>query len=91
MMGHTHKPMDRQVGDWRVLNVGSIGMPFDDDPRAAYALLDFDDQGQLIVDQRRVPYDVERAVEYLQGLEHPLAEVQSARLRTGLQNPPASA
>jgi putative phosphoesterase len=91
MMGHTHLPMDRQVGDWRVLNVGSIGMPFDGDPRAAYTLLDFDDEGRLTVDPRRVAYDVEKAVGYLQGLEHPLAELQSARLRSGLQNPPAPA
>jgi diadenosine tetraphosphatase ApaH/serine/threonine PP2A family protein phosphatase len=91
LMGHTHKPMDRQVGDWRVLNVGSVGMPFDGDPRGAYALLDFDDEGHLSVDQRRVPYDVEKAVEYLQGLEHPVAEVQSARLRSGLQHPPPPA
>jgi predicted phosphodiesterase len=88
IMGHTHIPMDRQVGQWRVLNVGSVGLPLDGDPRASYALLDFDDEGKLSVDLRRVTYDVEKAVGFLHALEHPTAELQGARLRAGLWNPP---
>jgi diadenosine tetraphosphatase ApaH/serine/threonine PP2A family protein phosphatase len=83
--------MDRQVGDWRVLNVGSVGLPFDDDPRASYAILDFDAQGSLSLDRRRVAYDIDKAVEHFHALDHPIAQTQEARLRTGQRNPPVPA
>ena len=37
---HTHQPVSRQVGRWTVYNPGSIGMPYNGDPRAQYLLLD---------------------------------------------------
>ena len=37
------------------MNPGSVGMPFDGDPRAAYALLHDDDR----IEHRRVSYDHE--------------------------------
>lgn len=88
MVGHTHVAMDRQGETWRVLNPGSVGAPFDEDPRAAYAVLDFDDAGTLTLDRRRVPYDIERAVEQLHALGQPIARLQEARLRTGMLHPP---
>jgi diadenosine tetraphosphatase ApaH/serine/threonine PP2A family protein phosphatase len=51
--GHTHLPFERVSADGiALLNPGSVGMPFDGDPRAAYALLH--DDGR--VERRRVPY-----------------------------------
>ncbi len=41
-VGHTHKPLIRLVDDTLVVNVGSVGMPFDGDPRAAYARILWD-------------------------------------------------
>jgi predicted phosphodiesterase len=43
--GHTHLPMDRQVGRWRVLNPGSVGMPLDRQFTAGYMILDGDADG----------------------------------------------
>lgn len=37
---HTHRPLDRQIGQRRVLNPGSVGLPYNGDPRAQYMLLD---------------------------------------------------
>jgi predicted phosphodiesterase len=37
--GHTHMQVDRRVGRWRVVNAGSIGMPYEHDPGARWALL----------------------------------------------------
>jgi predicted phosphodiesterase len=91
LVGHTHLPMDRQIGECRVLNPGSVGLPFDGDPRAAYAILDFDKDGNLALDMRRVAYDVEKAVDFLHALEHPTAVSQGARLRHALMNPPMPA
>jgi diadenosine tetraphosphatase ApaH/serine/threonine PP2A family protein phosphatase len=41
VFGHTHLPFERAAtaGGTRLVNPGSVGMPFDGDPRASYALL----------------------------------------------------
>jgi len=54
VFGHTHLAFRRE-GPRRVdlVNPGSVGMPFDGDPRAAYALIA---EGGA-VEGRRVPYD----------------------------------
>ncbi len=57
VFGHTHLPFRRvsEHGGIELLNPGSVGMPFDGDPRAAYALLH--DDGEI--EHRRVAYDHE--------------------------------
>lgn len=79
--GHTHRAFDRDLGEWRVVNPGSVGFPFDGDTRAAYALATFEGN-TLHIDLRRVDYDVEAAVQALQAGEHPAAELMIQRLRT---------
>jgi len=39
--GHTHRPLVRRLDDTLVVNVGSVGMPFDGDYRAAYGRLTY--------------------------------------------------
>jgi diadenosine tetraphosphatase ApaH/serine/threonine PP2A family protein phosphatase len=54
VFGHTHLPFRREAaGGIELVNPGSVGMPFDGDPRAAYALVG--DDGR--VEHRRVEYD----------------------------------
>ena len=55
VFGHTHLPFRRSatVGEIELVNPGSVGMPFDGDHRAAYALLH--DDGAI--EHRRLPYD----------------------------------
>lgn len=40
--GHTHVPFIRRLESSIVVNAGAVGLPFDADPRAGYALLFFD-------------------------------------------------
>ena len=54
--GHTHVPMVRRVARWLVVNVGAVGISYDGDPRASYALLRGDAAGWQ-VEIRRVEYD----------------------------------
>ncbi|MDQ2984667.1 MAG: metallophosphatase family protein [Actinomycetota bacterium] len=49
--GHTHHQFDRTVDGVRVVNAGSVGMPFEGAPGAYWALLGPD------VELRRTPYD----------------------------------
>jgi predicted phosphodiesterase len=55
--GHIHLPYVRRVDSLTVANTGSVGNPFDGDPRAAYLEIE-DGEAETI----RVPYDVEREV-----------------------------
>jgi putative phosphoesterase len=64
--GHIHRPYVRRVGELVVANSGSVGMPFDGDPRASYVFLD---GGELQV--VRVEYDVEREVSLLLSSGYP--------------------
>jgi predicted phosphodiesterase len=54
VFGHTHLAFRRMSGAGiELINPGSVGMPFDGDTRAAYALFHADGE----VEHRRVPYD----------------------------------
>jgi len=70
LYGHTHRPVDRTVGDVRLVNAGSVGRPLDGDPRPAYGLLDFEDD-RCAITIRRVEYDLEAVVAELERVEHP--------------------
>lgn len=52
--GHTHMPFDRRLGGLRIVNAGSVGMPFGP-PAAYWALLGPD------VEFRHTPYDLQIA------------------------------
>jgi Calcineurin-like phosphoesterase superfamily domain len=54
LFGHTHLPFRRIAGGVELVNPGSVGLPWDGDTRAAYALIH--DDGRI--EHRRVEYDV---------------------------------
>jgi putative phosphoesterase len=80
--GHTHMQFDRTIGATRVLNAGSVGMPFEA-PGAYWLLLGPD------VRLRRTPYDLEKAAERIRDTKYPQAEDFAAR--NVLQPPSAEA
>jgi diadenosine tetraphosphatase ApaH/serine/threonine PP2A family protein phosphatase len=53
VFGHTHLPFRRRAGAVELVNPGSVGLPFDGDTRAAYALV----QDDGTIEHRRVEYD----------------------------------
>jgi putative phosphoesterase len=56
LVGHTHEPMLRAVGDVQLVNIGSVSNPMAPDLRASYILLDASPGGTRI-EYRRVDYD----------------------------------
>lgn len=70
--GHTHMQFDRVIGATRVVNAGSVGMPFAD-PGAYWLLLD---NG---VQLRHTPYDLAKAADRIRGTNYPGAEEFAAR------------
>jgi diadenosine tetraphosphatase ApaH/serine/threonine PP2A family protein phosphatase len=65
--GHTHMQFDRMVGKTRVVNAGSVGMPFGE-PGADWLLLGPD------VELRHTDYDLVHAAEHIRGTKYPQAE-----------------
>lgn len=53
---HTHKPLERRLNGIQILNVGSVGSPFDGDPRASYGQLEYRD-GRWKTRILRLAYD----------------------------------
>ena len=77
LFGHTHVPFARtSAGGVELVNPGSVGMPFDGDPRAAYALLG--DDGRLA--HRRVEYDHRASAERVRGIGEDWSEVVARRI-----------
>jgi putative phosphoesterase len=77
--GHTHCPFIHELaGNPRLLiNTGSVGLPYDGDPRASYLLLDGN-----IPSIRRVEYSVDKELKALQACGLPGAELTARMLRT---------
>jgi diadenosine tetraphosphatase ApaH/serine/threonine PP2A family protein phosphatase len=78
VFGHTHLPF-RRISTTRgieLINPGSVGMPFDGDTRAAYALVHRDHT----VEHRRVEYDVSATLERLRSLGEPWTETVARRV-----------
>jgi diadenosine tetraphosphatase ApaH/serine/threonine PP2A family protein phosphatase len=77
VFGHTHVPFEREgPGGVRLVNPGSVGMPFDGDQRAAWAILH--DDGRI--EHRRVAYDYERVVAGLRRIGAAWAERSARRI-----------
>jgi putative phosphoesterase len=68
VVGHTHIQEDRRVGAVRWVNAGSVGMAYEDEPGAYWALLGPD------VELRRTEYDATK----LGGYEYPQASRREA-------------
>lgn len=76
--GHTHMQFDRMVGPLRVVNAGSVGMPFGT-TGADWLLL-----GPGI-ELRKTSYDVSAAAEQFRRTEYPMVEEMAVRY---ILNPP---
>jgi predicted phosphodiesterase len=74
--GHTHMQFDRRIDRWRVVNAGSVGVPWDEGPEPRWALLGPD------VSFRRTQLDHQRAAEEIRATGWPGAEELLADTRT---------
>lgn len=81
--GHVHTPGLRRLPDGRsIVNAGSVGLPWDGDWRASYAILEGDGQ-RTAVNLIRVPYDIERTVREARRLGMPDADAYGEALSRG--------
>ncbi len=73
--GHTHMQFDRTIGETRVVNAGSVGMPFSD-PGAYWLLLGAAGRDVYL---RQTRYDVGKAAERIRATAYPQAAEFAAR------------
>jgi len=71
--GHTHMQFERRIGETRVLNAGSGGMPFGE-PGADWLLL-----SPSGIEFRHTSYDLREAAERIRGTKYPQSEEFAAR------------
>jgi putative phosphoesterase len=69
VIGHTHTQFDRRLGALRLVNAGSVGMPYEDAPGAYWALVEGGEP-----ELRRTGYDLEAAAERIRSSGWPDAE-----------------
>jgi predicted phosphodiesterase len=79
--GHTHMQFDRTIGATRVVNAGSVGMPFGE-PGADWLLLGPD------VQLRHTDYDLAMAADRIRGTAYPEAQEFAER---NVLHPPSEA
>jgi diadenosine tetraphosphatase ApaH/serine/threonine PP2A family protein phosphatase len=70
--GHTHMQFDRTIGMVRVVNAGSVGMPYGE-PGAYWLLLGPD------IQLRHTPYDLTHAAERIRATTYPQAHEFAAQ------------
>ena len=56
VIGHSHIPMDRKLGNLTIINPGSVGQPRDGDPRASCVLFDTECEKAEFL---RLDYDID--------------------------------
>jgi predicted phosphodiesterase len=78
VVGHTHVQYDRTVGRTRILNAGSVGMPYQASPDARWAII-----GDGGVELVSTPYDAPAALEALAEPGFPMFEQWFARTLRG--------
>jgi putative phosphoesterase len=83
-VGHTHVQFNLQVDGVVVLNPGSVGLPRDGDPRAAFAII----EGNKI-DLKRVEYPIEETVARVEEMPWPrrAKDITASVLRLGRLSP----
>src|SRR5262245_36084606 len=79
--GHTHMQFDRAIGSTRVVNAGSVGMPFGE-PGADWLLLGPE------VELRHTTYDLDAAAARIRATRYPQAEEFATH---NVQHPPGEA
>jgi putative phosphoesterase len=77
LCGHVHIQYHRPVAGHEVINPGSVGMPLDGDPRAAWAIA-----SEGGVELRRTAYDVDAVADRVEREDGPFADMVARRLRT---------
>ncbi|WP_138419906.1 metallophosphoesterase family protein [Aquibacillus sediminis] len=82
LYGHIHKPYIRYINGKTIMNLGSVGLPFDGLAKASYALVDVND-GNVTTSIQRVDYDLHKTIELYEQVGYPNTEMMQNVIRNG--------
>jgi predicted phosphodiesterase len=86
MYAHIHKPYIRYIEGKVLINIGSVGLPFDGLAKASYAIVEIGNDG-ISTSIERVPYDIEKVVGQYGAVNYPNAEMMTGIVRNGSVKP----
>ncbi len=82
LYAHIHRPYIRYIEGKVVLNIGSVGLPFDGLARASYAIVELE-RDIITTSIQRVAYDIEKVVQQYMQNNYPNAEKMISVVRSG--------
>jgi putative phosphoesterase len=80
VLGHTHAPYHKIIDGVHFINPGSVGRPFDGDPRASFAILTVSSR-EIAVEHFRIRYPVKQVITDLD--KNGLPDIYAEMYRTG--------
>jgi putative phosphoesterase len=78
---HIHKPYIRFLNGKVIMNIGSVGLPFDGLTKSSYGLIEIED-GHIKTSIRRVSYNLESVVALYHEVKYPNADMMSKVIMT---------
>ncbi|MFA9455473.1 metallophosphoesterase [Halalkalibacter sp. AB-rgal2] len=82
--GHIHHPYIRSMHGKNIVNVGSVGLPFDGHPLASYLVADVE-EGRHRLHLNRVPYNREHVVEIYKQAGYPNTQTMAPVIFYGVR------
>ncbi|MFB5661730.1 metallophosphoesterase family protein [Alteribacillus sp. HJP-4] len=79
---HIHTPFIKKIGSKTIINTGSVGLPFDGNPRPSYVLLDIDGP-KFEASIERVDYDKDRVIKQYEANDYPNRELMKHIIQNG--------
>jgi putative phosphoesterase len=80
---HIHRPFIRYMGGKVLINIGSVGLPFDGLAKASYAIVEID-QGRISTSIERVHFSVEEVIRQYKEVQYPNSEMMAIILQNAL-------
>ncbi|CQR46344.1 phosphodiesterase [Paraliobacillus sp. PM-2] len=81
LYGHIHQSYIRNIDGKTIINLGSVGLPFDGIPKASYAIVEITD-GSISTSIERVTYDIEKTIQAYKEANYPNTAMMEQILRT---------
>lgn len=82
LYAHIHKPYIRYINGRVIMNIGSIGLPFDGVTKASYGIITIDESG-FSTSIERVNYDTEKVMKHYREVGYPNADMMIQILKNG--------
>ncbi|GGD82117.1 metallophosphoesterase family protein [Paenibacillus nasutitermitis] len=79
---HIHKPFIRYLNGRILMNIGSVGLPFDGMAKASYGIVEVE-QGRISTSIERVGFDIEEVIRQYESGQYPNSEMMARILRSG--------